>query len=382
MTETFDQVDNCIVEYTDFDPLKMIGLTPEEKAIPTSNVPGGTSQISVPQKYMIVPINYNYGTDEKPRLDNLYLQLPAMKCFGGITAKPNQQGRLEYGLYCPLPQSDPSLKKCVEILHNVYMASARIIGQHKQALKMVHFDDKNPQVSGYDNKLVFRSKDKLTNEPIEGKTPSLYPKLVNRSSGKYVDQTIFTGMDGKPLDWKLLYNVDMVLIPLYHVDRIYRGGNTTSLQVKMISAVVLSIEKKGSTSLQMNTINRYVNSNPLILDKFKSQLEVLTYENQDQLLSSNTDQTATKLVQLEKTNSPYQNESESSEDCNNFESSKPTMHRLNLQHQNSQSSLPQTQQMPSFATTPSLPAMPSMPSMPSMIPNVNLPVRPSLRTLS
>lgn len=374
--------DSFIVEYTDFVPTKMIGLTPEEKTVPTNSnqTPAPNGQVAAAQTYKIVPINYNYGSEESPRLENFYLQLPAMKCFGGITAKPNMQGRLEYSLYCPLPQSDPTLKQCAEVLHEVYMSSARIIGHYKKELKLLHFVENDPKVSGYENRLVHYPKDKITQELIPGKTPALYLKLVNRTSGSYTNQTLFTGIDGKSIDWKLLYNVDMTIIPLFHIERIYRGS-TTSLQAKTISAIVLNIEQKGSTSLQLGTISRVLSNNPSMLDKFRSQIESLTHDKQDQLVSSSSttsdsDTFVSKLSRVEMM-SNNEDDGQSTE-----ESNKPTMHKLNLG-----SSLPSntfTSQLPAHSAQTSsgtsVPSLPSMPTMPSMIPNVSMPVRPSART--
>ena len=273
-------MNQSFADYTEVVASKLLANAPEIKSIP--NQPG--------QSFQQIALNYNYGTDEAPIIDDCFVQLPPVHSTGILEKPDPQNGKTSYSMYVPFSLTDSKHLTYIEKHNALYMRSAEHIFHYKGPLKMPHFNAQNPEVSLYKNPLYFPL-DKTTGERIPGKNPSMYFKLIKRGVGNNENKTLFTipsrDKTGKPtlepIDWSLLYNVDMVMIPLVQYEKVYIGGGKPSLQLKIVSAIVLDIKPRGSTSRQQSTANTIITEDPDLANKLSEQIAKLTAERQDTL---------------------------------------------------------------------------------------------------
>jgi hypothetical protein len=129
--------------------------------------------------------------------------------------------------------------------------------------------------------------DPVAQAPMEGRAPTAFYKLFSRGKSPFVEQTIFTGLDNKPIPWTMLQNVEMKFIPLLHFKRIYvgGGGKNISLQIEMLSAVVTYIKGRGTSSNQQATITRLQELRPDLGDQVSAQVAKLKMDRQELLLA-------------------------------------------------------------------------------------------------
>ncbi len=229
------------------------------------------------QQYQEIPVEYNYGTPENPILKPLMFQLPKMVTSSGIMEQPEQNGKISSSIMVNIrTTSDPNQKKLFDCLTDTHTCIALLLENIKSQVGLHQFEAEFAIKKGYGLKHPYYIPiDKTTSKQIQGKDPSMYLKLFSRGREPYVEQTIFTGLDNKPVEWKFLKSVEMEFIPLINVEKIYVGGGKASLQIKLISAVVLSVKAKGSFSKQSSTIQQLVGSDPSLLDRYRSELDDL-----------------------------------------------------------------------------------------------------------
>jgi len=125
----------------------------------------------------------------------------------------------------------------------------------------------------------------LTSALIEGRARSMFMKLFRKGKPPMVEETLFTGLDAKPIPWTLLDKVEMKFIPLLHIKGMYIGGKP-SIQTEMSSAIVTSIKARNTDSQQMQTIKSLTAANPELADRVAAQIAKLSMDRQDQLMHS------------------------------------------------------------------------------------------------
>ena len=256
------------VKYSEVDAQKISCGNPEEKTVPNQ-----------PAKYNQLVLNYNYGTEEEPRIDNLYIQLPAVKSTG-IQEQPGVEGRVAYSMYVPLPLGDPSIKGFVTKFQDCYKRIADLLETVKGFVKMPKFKASDPEGTNFKNP-IYWPLDSSSGEVIKGKNPSMYLKLIKRGSGMYEEKTLFTDLRGNPIDWKLLYNVDMLMVPLVQLEKLYISGGKASLQVKLVSVVVKEVHARGTVTRQQSTIDEILSSEPDAAMKLEQQINQLLSDRSD-----------------------------------------------------------------------------------------------------
>lgn len=261
------------VNYTEVDANNLIGSSPESKTVPT-NVPNQAGQ-----SYQQISLSYNYGTPERPLQDVMYLQMPPVTSNGIIESAQND-GKLTYQMYVPLPLSDPEVATFIDKFSAVYHRTADILIQYRGPARIPAPTVEVLLMSGLYKNPLYYPKDKNTNEIIPGRSPSIYLKLIKKGAGPYEEKTLFTDLKGNPIDWKLLYGVDMKCIPLISLPTIYIG-NKPSLQVKLVSVIVLEVHPRGSQTRQKDTISDFVNRNPDAVNRLEAQISKLTTERQN-----------------------------------------------------------------------------------------------------
>lgn len=273
---------NKIVTFDQFDAANLKGSEPIPKEIKKANET---------IKYNDIKLSYNYGSNEDPTIQDLFFEGPVMTSTGittkveapttGKDGKPyvkvSNSMMLVFDL-ADLETRDDSMK-ALEKLDEVFTASCYCIAACKGKLKMHHFDPTRPGES-YKNPIYWPRDE--NGEKVKGKNPNIWVKLRPYGSTK----TLFTDLKGNVIDWNLLKNVNVTLLPLFHFEKIYVGAKP-SLQVFLASAIVLKIVAAGTESRQMSTLDRlkakYGNSK---VDEVESQLADLRMARQEALSNS------------------------------------------------------------------------------------------------
>jgi len=125
---------------------------------------------------------------------------------------------------------------------------------------------------------VYWHRDEVSGEKIKGKNPNIWVKLRNYRTNK----TLFTDLNGQVIDWKLLTDVNITMLPLLHFEKIYVGAKA-SIQVYLASAIILKIVPINTESRQVSTMEKLRTKYGNLQDQVESQLAELRMSRQDSL---------------------------------------------------------------------------------------------------
>lgn len=275
MTTEQTQIDYC---YENFNRTHVQATEPKQRTITTAQGQ---------QTYHEIPIQYNYGTDEAPIIDSCFIELPMVKTNGGIVCKKEEKKSRNPGdphyikeSYSMMFIFDLQNKDCVECLQkldDLHRGVAHAIAPHKTKIGKPYFDPNNPEATGLRNPVYYKM-DQLTNERVKGRNPTMWMKMNHWKNNK----TLFTDLNGNPIDWSLIVDVEAQIIPLIHIEKVY-SGSTTSIQMKMVSGVITDIAPINTRSRQVNTLARLKEKYSGLADTVASQLAQLRMEKQDVL---------------------------------------------------------------------------------------------------
>lgn len=267
-----------LVTFDEFNPANLTGSEP----IP--------QQIKKPNEtinYNDIKLSYNYGTPTDPIIQDLFFELPVVTSTGIKTKEEQAQGK--NGAYNKITNSmmmvfdladsetRDDAQRGLDKINELHKAAAQAVGKYKGKLKMHQFDPNDPR--GDFKNPIYWPRDE-NSEIIKGKNPNIWVKLRNN-----YNKTLFTDLEGKPIDWKLLNNVNLTLLPLLHVEKIYVGSKA-SLQIYLASAIVLKIVPAGTESRQTSTMERLKQKYGNLAEQVEAQLATLRMERQDELLAS------------------------------------------------------------------------------------------------
>ena len=267
--------------YIDYTNNRLSCTPAEQKTIPGTG-PQATPP-SPPQNYYQIPLMYNFGTNENKILNDFMLEGCEMESGFGIQSKPGQSGRMEHSVMCRFDNNNPEHIRWIDTMGQLHGGCAYILSQMKGVVKLYNFNAQMAEATGLKNP-VYRARDEVTGDVIQGRAPSMFLKLFSRGKGNMVEQTLFTGLDEKPIPWALMQNVELKFIPLIHVKRMYIGGGKASIQMEVVSAIVTSIRARNSTTRQTGTIHQLRTARPELADTVAAQLAKLTTDRQDQML--------------------------------------------------------------------------------------------------
>lgn len=244
------------------------------------------------QCYNEVPILYNYGTPEAPIIDGCFIELPPVTCKGGIVSKKETKPSLTPGeppyikethsMMIIFNLQDQDNQVCLKKFDEFHMGAAEAFAEHKGDCGMFNFDPKNP---GDSFKCpVYYKQNPKTGKREEGQNPSMWVKLNHWKNNK----TLFTALpvgDEKPepIDWSLLYDVDIKFVPLVQAHHIYAGSGKAVIQMKLVSAIILDIVKANTSSKQGTTMNKLKEKYAGLANQVASQLAQVRMERQDEL---------------------------------------------------------------------------------------------------
>lgn len=323
-----------LTTYKDYTTTRLTCSKPEQKAIPNND------KSAPPQHYHQIPLMYNYGVGENRVLNEFLIEGCEMETSLGIQSKAGQSGRMESSIMVKFNSNDEEHIRWLTTCEQIHGGCAHILQQFKGIVKMPHYSVTNPEAGM--KSLVYKPRDEMTGEIIPGRAPSMFLKLFSRGKGPLTEQTLFTGVDGKPIPWALLQGVEMKFIPLFHFKRIYVGGGKASIQLEVVSAVVTSLRARGTITRQTNTIKTLQAARPELIDTVAAQVAKLTLDRQDQLLG----------VQSTPSTPPTQAE-------------QPTFSGIT----------PTSQRQPTLTQSTGIPTIPTIPAQPSIsvasIPSLN-----------
>ena len=249
----------------EYNPSDIVMMPIDVKVVPGSNPP---------QNYYLIPLGYNMGTKERPNAVEFQMECCEMVSSRGIQdGEPPGGGRKTHSIMCRFDNSNIEHMKFVEVMEDLHKISANIFYENR-------FTHKKPLRNIGDafsilKRPIYRQIDLETGEPFAGRAPFMSIKLLH-------DQALFTGLDGAPIPWTLLRNVDIKFIPLIRISRLYFGAQCV-IQIDMISAVVTSVIARNTTTQQISTINRLLNARPDLQNTVAAQIAKLVSDRQEQL---------------------------------------------------------------------------------------------------
>lgn len=271
---------NKLVTYDQFNPEQLKGSEPISQEIKKPNET---------IKYHDIKLSYNYGTEQDPIIQDLFFEGPIVTSTGIKTKEEPAQGKngpynkVSHAMMHVFDLADNDTRndslQALEKLDDVHIAAAAIIGNCKGKLKMHDFDPTRP--GGVFKSPVYWHRDEVTGEKIKGKNPNIWVKI----RGATYNRTLFTDLDGRPIDWNLLSNVNITMIPLYHFEKIYVGSKA-SMQIYLASAIILKIVPVGTESRQTSTMDRLKAKYGSLADQVEAQLADLRMARQETLQHS------------------------------------------------------------------------------------------------
>lgn len=334
-----NQTNESYTTFSDYTNARLSCTPSEQKTIP--NTGPQANPPTAPQYYFQVPLMYDFGSPDKKMMRDFLLEGCEMETKFGIQSKQGPSGRMESSIMCSYDTNNPDHHKWIETMNLIHSGCAYILQAMKGVVKLYNFDAKMAEATGMKHP-VYRPRDELTGDIIQGRAPSMFLKLFSRGKPPMVEETLFTDIHGKPIPWSLLRMVEMKFIPLIHIKRIYIGGGKCSIQMEVSSAIVTAVRARGSTTLQLTTIHRLQQTRPELADTVAAQLAKLTTDRQDQLMDGQISQS---------------NQQATTENQPTFAGLVPTGTRQMTAINNGQS-------MPTPGTLPAIPALGGMqPSM-------------------
>ena len=266
-----DANNQTYVTYKNFSTERLTASQPEPKIVPGTGP--GTNLPA--QGYYQIPIMYNYGTDTS-RLNDFLLEGPELESSTGIQTKPAPgNNRSDHSIPCRFDANNQEQNRFIEVMSSIHKACAYILGTMKGAVGLRFFDPDHPDAL-FSNP-VYRPYDKVTNQVITGRAPSMYLKLFSRGKPGMEEQTLFTGVDGNPIPWPLLQSAEIKFIPLIHIKRIYVGSKA-SIQMEVQGAIVTSIRARNSATKQTATLLRLQQEHPELVNTVASQVSRLSMD--------------------------------------------------------------------------------------------------------
>lgn len=265
--------------YTNLDIKNIIGNSPKPISFDTAQ-----GKIS----YNDIPLNYNYGTEDNRIIEEFYLEGPVVECRGILTkeeAKSGTKGRPDYikvtnSMMFIFNLQDPDCVAFIKRNSDVHSGCCHILSANGGKVGLFDFDPTRPG-GMFKNPMYFK-RDTVTGQIVEGRNPSMFAQLNNYNTNK----TLFTDPMGNIIDWKILKDVELKLIPLFHYEKIYvASSGKSSMKVKLVSAIIVDLKRINSETKQgaSSTLEKYLNANQGLGDMVTSQIAQLTMESQDAL---------------------------------------------------------------------------------------------------
>jgi len=316
--------DEAYVTFEQFDINKLNGSSPK-----TDSFVDKTGQTI---KWSDISLSYNYGTNEKPMVTDLYIELPLMKARGlkdNSKETENKNGekytKMAFSQMLTFDMSDDDQIRALKTFQDLHSRCSHILAGTPWAREN-DFDPNRP--GGQFKSKVYFPRDDVTKEIINGKNPTIWLDL---KSGGY-NRTLYTDLNGNPIDWNLLKNVNLELVPMIHVEKIRLSAKNT-YKMYLASAIVTKITPAGTVSRQKTTLERLKQKyGAKLQDQVEDQLAQLRLNRQNELAAETMDspQLPDSNTILDKGTIDRIEDVSSSETLQDFLSGPPSMSRVNL----------------------------------------------------
>jgi hypothetical protein len=209
------------------------------------NVPN----VTPPQTYINIPIQYRYPTANGERIADLMIQ-GELTVINGIN---KQQGKKPSANVLIHNEKNAGTRRAFEGLHR---AGCMHLGNIKNQINMFEFDPEKP---GKTFKCPIYYSRSLSGEIQNTKDHRFFAKV--NTFGTY-ELTCFDPYKQK-LDRQYLEGAKSEVLPLYHVKEIYVGA-TCALQIALYQSVVFRLEPINSVPLGEEAVERFMAENPEI----------------------------------------------------------------------------------------------------------------------
>ena len=195
-------VNENYVKYCDYSSERLLSGILERKQVPKTNPP---------QYYHIFPIRYQYAYE-----DDFIIEGCPMDCVAGIQTKVKNNDT-QYSLNCKI-NNDPFL----DAMDGIYKDLAQLIVLHKDELPR------------------FAVNTEIFKRPIYRPPSSVIKegKMALKVQKGFLNQTIFTDVQGTMIPWHELSNTYMRFIPYLNIKHIHIGDRI-SLKLTLLKATVL-----------------------------------------------------------------------------------------------------------------------------------------------
>lgn len=290
---------NQFVTYDQFDGNMLKAIAPSTNSF---ELKGSTIT------YHDIKFLYNYGTHEKPIVTGCYFELPEIEATGiklrqedAVNKKGESYVKKSYSMMFRYNLQNPEITLCLTKIRELYMSVAKIVGQYKGKVGLPHFDFERP--FGTITDPIYYMRDEGTGEVVEGTNPTQWVQLLNYATNK----SVFTDLEGNSIDWSLLQDVELKLVPLLHVQMI-RIGTHKTIKFSLVSAIVTHIQAANSSTRQNSTLERLRQKNSALTEQVASQLAQLRMDRQDSLDTPTTATLPSDTGTMESIESPPENQ--------------------------------------------------------------------------
>lgn len=239
------------------------------------------------QTYHQIVLSYNYGLGDFPVVDEFFFEFCEVTTSQGLVSKLNMQRRMEHSILIKFDATSKENDKVIDCINRIYSACVLPIFNSRGIIRLPEFDAQRP--AALFKNPVYRPRDKLTLELLEGRALSMYLKCFTRGTYPYIEQTTFThpGDTKIPISWEMLRFAEIKFIPLVQFKNIY-CGTKASIQMEMVSAIVTKITPRGGSRRQDDTAAELRESRPELADSVAAQVARMAIDRQDQILAAET----------------------------------------------------------------------------------------------
>lgn len=272
-----------LVNFRDFDPNLVIFNEPESREIP-----GGKGS------YSVFKIQYNFGTEKSPKINNLNIEYPEGYTSKGIIEQVNERGQCNYSMkYKPLSFDDADIWKqkmdrFQEACINFAYKKRKVIEGLKPKTTKEILEDKMKTIAY----VPFDDDGEMKEDVLPSTYLNMHPG-TDRYPGLRTKFSIVTGskiVGGKEipitenLPWECLYNKNITHIPVMNFYRGYCNGVRLTLQNNVRRSTLSKLpEELEEYNIQQETAEKLLNklkSNPEAFRLLQEQ--VLTMKNNSQ----------------------------------------------------------------------------------------------------
>ena len=276
------------IDYMSVDPTKISKTAFDRKAFEKMK-DGVKQQIS----YLESTVKYTYPNGIT---DDFLIEGPWLHNSGGIYEQKSIEGKVTSQISSKIGNQgeEPQFKVHLDMIREVL---GTLLIPDKVQLGLSEYQGDMEKMIPKTLKPIYTApKDKATNAPIVGASPTIYWPLFKQGYGIMEIKASFTGLDGKVLDWNLLRGVEFEYKPVYCIKSIYWGAHK-KIQISLKSCIVKNIKSRATNNTyQQDTLSTLVANNPDIIREYEEQIRKLRQEQEEILKITGNNPNNSKLA--------------------------------------------------------------------------------------